>query len=336
MKQLVLLFFFLATLYANSFEQSYDKLQQTLDSAYETLPLDLKVKLEYYTLATHDAALKNALFQTDNPKLLVLYNKTVALLSQNSEKYPKLQSILERYKQFYHEALLLQKSQKKQNQKPLLIYLAISLFIAVVLVATALFLIKKEAKKRQKSHETLQKESLHDRSSTYNIMQEECHRYQKEIKEISKNLSALQKEKEKLQSSIALLSEEKEMLTSKLKAQKENSKEESAKLLEQLTLLQEQKSTLEQQLQNSLAKVESLPDLQSTFATLDKIEDIADMTKILSINAAIEAARAGEHGRGFGVVAGEIKKLSDETHKTLKLLKVELSALFDAISSLKK
>lgn len=87
-----------------------------------------------------------------------------------------------------------------------------------------------------------------------------------------------------------------------------------------------------EEIESNIEEIESLKTFSSEIGGfIKKIYGITEQTNLLSLNAAIEAARAGEAGKGFGVVAGEIRKLAENSKHTAEEIENKINSISNKI-----
>ncbi|WP_017470536.1 methyl-accepting chemotaxis protein [Amphibacillus jilinensis] len=106
---------------------------------------------------------------------------------------------------------------------------------------------------------------------------------------------------------------------------------EGSEIIERLQASNAESLTASQQVSN---EIKGLSDkVKEITKVMDTIENIAEETNLLALNASIEAARAGEHGKGFSVVAEEIRKLAEQSKGATHQVQSVVSAIVNETAS---
>jgi len=149
-----------------------------------------------------------------------------------------------------------------------------------------------------------------------------------QMEDSSKALSAMATQTNTQASSVATASEEASQNVQAVAAAAEELSASIDEISQQVTQTQSIVAAASERTKESDNKIASLAEAaQKIGEVISLIQDIAEQTNLLALNATIEAARAGEAGKGFAVVASEVKELATQTAKATDAISEQITQI---------
>lgn len=150
------------------------------------------------------------------------------------------------------------------------------------------------------------------------------------LSSVTEEISASTQEIDENISKLSLKANEAANSSAEIKKRAINIKEKASSSIE------EGKTIYDEKRKNIIKAIEAGKIVSEVKTMSASIASISEQTNLLALNAAIEAARAGEQGKGFAVVAEEVRKLSEESSKSVKSISQMVIAVESAFNNISK